>query len=82
MDLILGVLENAVAEHVPCLHGVGAGRAGVEQAGDLICAPRPEALCREVGGNGQIDAHLRISAGEQHGSTILPSLRIAADGII
>ena len=29
VDLILGVLENAAAEHVPCLHGVGAGRAGV-----------------------------------------------------
>ena len=48
IDAVLGVLEYAVFVDIPCLHGVGPRRAGVEQLRDLLRPPRSEALRRNL----------------------------------
>ena len=82
IDAVLGVLEYAVFVNVPCRHGVSPRRARVEQLRDLLCPPRPEALGRDLCGNGQVDLDLIIPAGNFYGRAILPCFRVISDGVI
>ena len=58
VDAVLSVLKHAVFVDIPCLQRVSPRRTGIKQLGDLLCPPRPEALRRDICGNGQVDLHL------------------------
>lgn len=82
IDAVLSVLKHAVFVDIPCLQRVSPRRAGIKQLGDLLRAPRPKALRCDICGNGQVDLHLIIPAGEFHRLAVLPCFGVFPDGII
>ncbi len=81
-DVIFRVLEGSVTIDIPCLKGVLAGRAGIEKFDDLVGTPGPEAVGCHAFGNRQLHGHKRAAIRSGYGLSVLPGLRIVADGVI